>query len=400
MALDKITTGIIADDAVTGAKIENNPTVAGNLTVAGTSTLTGNATASGNLTVTGDIVPSAPLSHRNIVINGAMTIAQRGISSTSTGGSGYYHTADRMFNFDNCVAANFTRESTNGVLGTESGNIFKDVFPYSWKFASNGTVSSIPASDRVFFAYKIEGQDVQHLAKGTASAKPITLSFWVKSTQTGNHQVNITDDNSRMIGAVYAVSSANTWEKKVITFAGDTTGGTIDNDNTQGLAIEWWLTAGSTYTSGAVPTSWEANAAGDRAAGAVANYVGGSGRTWQRTGIPLELGSNATPYEHRSYGDELARCQRYYTEHDAGSYVLAYLNPIKGSTGASDEYRRYMFYYPVRMRANPTVTATGDPGSISINNPANKEYAHCAGDQGGDEGTVVNLRTVKANAEL
>ena len=399
MALDKVTTKVIADDAVTGAKIENNPTVAGNLTVAGTSTLTGNATASGNLTVTGDIVPSAPLSHRNIIINGAMGVNQRAGSSTATGGSGFIHTADRMFNFDNCVAANFTRESTNGVLGTESGNIFKDVFPYSWKFASNGTVSSIPASDRVFFAYKIEGQDVQHLAKGTASAKPITLSFWVKSTQTGNHQVNITDDNSRMIGAVYAVSSANTWEKKVITFAGDTTG-IITDVSTLGMSLEWWLTTGTTYTTGAVPTSWEANAAGDRAAGAVANYVGGSGRTWQITGIQLELGSNATPYEHRSYGDELARCQRYYTEHDAGSYVLAYLNPIKGSTGASDEYRRYMFYYPVRMRANPTVTATGDPGSISINNPANKEYAHCAGDQGGDEGTVVNLRTVKADAEL
>ena len=191
MALDKVTTGIIADDAVTGAKIENNPTVAGNLTVAGTSTLTGNATlsgtatiagnatASGKLTVAGDFVPSTPLSHRNMIINGAMIVAQRGNGpKTDTGNAGYYHTADRMFNFDNCVAANFTRETTNGVIGNESGNTFKDVFPYSWKFASNGTVSSIPSGDRVIFIYKFEGLDVQHLAKGTPAAKPVTLSFF------------------------------------------------------------------------------------------------------------------------------------------------------------------------------------------------------------------------------
>ena len=105
-----------------------------------------------SVTLSGDLVPSAPLSNRNIIINGAMTVAQRGNgASTLTGSAGYYHTADRMFNFDNCVPANFTRETTNGVLGTETGNTFNDVFPYSWKFASNGTVTSIPAGDRVIF---------------------------------------------------------------------------------------------------------------------------------------------------------------------------------------------------------------------------------------------------------
>ena len=169
VSADTLEAGDIADDAIGTAELANDVTIStsgniattgsGTLSVAGTSTLTGNvtaagthavtgnatvggtlgvtgnATASGNLTVTGDIVPSAPLSHRNIVINGAMTIAQRGISSTSTGGSGYYHTADRMFNFDNCVAANFTRTTTaaDGVLGTETGNTFGDKFQYSWK---------------------------------------------------------------------------------------------------------------------------------------------------------------------------------------------------------------------------------------------------------------------------
>ena len=344
-----IDTAHIGDDQVTGAKIENNPTIAGNLSAGG------NLAVTGKTTLTGDFIPSAPLSHRNIIINGAMAVNQRAGSSTATGGSGFIHTADRMFNFDNCVAANFTRESTNGVLGTESDNTFKDVFPYSWKFASNGTVGSIPAADRVFFAYKMEGQDVQHLGKGTANAKPVTLSFWIFSTQTGDHQVNLCDNtNTRMIGATYAVSSAGTWEKKVITFAGDTTGA-LANSNANALSIEWWLTAGATYTGCAVPTSWEANAAGDRAA-VQQNYVASSGRTWQITGIQLEVGSNATPFEHKTFAEELRRCQRYY-------YALS-----RGSSGwvavqeywlqSSANYRTCFVRFPVVMRTTPAETVT------------------------------------------
>tara|TARA_Y100000593_G_scaffold42265_1_gene80933 strand:- start:691 stop:2118 length:1428 start_codon:yes stop_codon:yes gene_type:complete len=327
-----IDTAHVGDDQITGAKIENNPTIAGKLTVAG------------------DFIPSAPLSHRNIVINGAMLVAQRGTSSTSTGGSGFYHTADRMFNFDNCVAANFTRESTSGVLGTEASNTFKDVFPYSWKFASNGTVGSIPAADRVFFAYKMEGQDVQHLLKGTASARPVTLSFYVKSTQTGNHQVNLCDNtNTRMIGATYTVSSASTWEKKVITFAGDTTGA-LANSTANALSLEWWLTAGANYTGGAVPTSWEANAATDRAA-VQQNYVGGSGRVWQITGIQLELGSNATPYEHKTFGEELVRCERYYQQSEGDDwYALGH-----NEKNADNKRVLQSHEFKNEMRATPTV---------------------------------------------
>ena len=307
-------------------------------------------------TMTGDIVPASPMSNRNIIINGAMQVNQRAGSSTATGGSGYIHTADRMFNFDNCVDANFSRESTNGVLGTETGNTFKDVFPYSWKFSSNGTVSSIPASDRVFFAYKMEGRHVQHLAKGSAAAKPVTLSFWVKSTQTGNHQVNFVDNiNTRQIGAVYAVSSANTWEKKVITFAGDTTG-IITDVSTLGMSLEWWLTTGTTYTTGAVPTSWEANVAADRNAGGAANYVGGSGRTWQITGIQLEVGSNATPFEHKRDEEELLLCRRYYVEVPKAGTSPSFPSLQNGSTNHVTT-----FYLDVPLRAAPTLVTSGTP---------------------------------------
>ena len=292
------------------------PAVTGNFAAAG------NDTSTGNLTVSGDFVPSAPLSNRNIIINGAMQVAQRGNGpATATGSAGWYQTADRMNDFDNCVAANVTRETTNGVLGTETGNTFNDVFPYSWKWASNGTVSSIPASDRVIFRYRIEGQDVQHLAKGTSVAKAVTLSFWIKSSLTGNLQVNLCDrTNTRHIGATYTISAANTWEKKVITFAGDTTGA-LTNDTANQLELEWWLTSGTTYSGGGVPTTWRTNNANERDQGTI-DYVGGSGRTWQITGIQLELGSNVTPFEHRSFGDELKRCERYYeTIYDADEAV-------------------------------------------------------------------------------
>jgi len=337
-AAASIDTAHIADDQVTGAKIENNPTIAGHLTVGG------------------DFVPSnTHYPNRNLVINGAMRVAQRGSSSTATGGSGFYHTADRMFNFDNCVPANFTRESSSGVLGTEASNTFKDIFQYSWKFASNGTVSSIPAVDRVIFIYKFEGYDVQHLDKGTANAKPVTLSFFVKSTQTGNHQVNLCDNtNTRMIGATYAVSSANTWEKKVITFAGDTTGA-LASSTANALSLEWWLTAGSNYTGGAVPTSWEANAATDRAA-VQQNYVAASGRTWQITGIQFEVGSNATPFEHRRYADELMACRRYFQTWGGNSNSERLCNCFHKD---ASQARGDIPLIPP-MRATPTLT-TSDP---------------------------------------
>jgi hypothetical protein len=224
------------------------------------------------------------------------------------------------------------------------------------------------AGNRLIFMYRFEGQDLQHLAKGTANAKAVTLSFWVKSTQTGNHQVNITDDNSRMIGAVYAVSSANTWEKKVITFAGDTTGGTIDNDNTQGMAIEWWLSAGSNYNSGAVPTSWEANAAGDRAV-EQQNYYAASGRSWQITGIQLELGSSATPFEHRSYGDELRRCQRYCQVYKSDAEDNSN-NSMCTGWAVSTTAARFIQPFPVWFRAVPSLSFPMAVSSIWISDGA------------------------------
>jgi hypothetical protein len=195
------------------------------------------------------------------------------------------------------------------------------------------TADASPAStDTLFLYHALEGQNLQALAKGTADAKPVTLSFWVKSSKTGASQVNMRDaDNTRVIGSSYSISSANTWEYKTVTFSGDTTG-SLDNDNSKSLQLEWWLDAGTNYTSGSIPTSWQAVSNGDLC---VDNLSLGdsTSNTWQITGVQLEVGDTATPFEHRSYGDELARCQRYYQviTNTSGEYAFVGAGLINSS---------------------------------------------------------------------
>ena len=239
------------------------------------------------------------LSNRNLIINGAMQVAQRGTSSTGFVGASSYLTVDR-FKLENGSSGTFTvTQATDAPTG----------FANSLKFDCT-TADASP--DYFLIVHRMEGQNLQHLQKGTSSAKKTTLSFHVKSNKTGTYQVNLRDvDNSRLIGATYAISSANTWEKKIVTFAGDTSG-VLGNDNGNSLSLEWWLASGSTYNSGAVPTAWEAIANGDRAAGLNVAIGASTDDEFLITGVQLEVGEQATPFEHKSFGDELAACQRYY----------------------------------------------------------------------------------------
>ena len=348
MALDKVTTGIIADnavstakvadDAVTGAKIENNPTVAGNLTVAGTSTLTG------NVTVTGDIVPSSPLSNRNMIINGAQRIWQRGDSFPGTGSSRY--NGDR-FKYEG---------SSLGAWTISRAGDYPTGFSASTKFLCTTADASPGTNDHGFLQYRMQGEDLRHLKKGSADALPTTLSFWVKTNLTGTWQVNLQDqDNNRIIGKTYTVTAANTWEYKSLTFVGDTTG-IYSNDTGLSLIIEWALGAGTGYSSGAVPTAWESHSGGtpDRAAGMTVNLASATGNTFFITGIQYEVGNNATPFEHITYGDDLARCQRYAV--GFGGYT-AY--DWLGTGGYNTSGVKCHVTLPQMMRAVPIVESVG-----------------------------------------
>ncbi len=253
--------------------------------------------------ISGDLVPSTPLSHRNMFINGGMQVAQRGASHTSVSATGYQ--IDRFETTLQGLGAYTITQDTSDAPKSEG-------FGYSYKIDCTTADASPAAADFLFISHKIEGQNLQHLRKGTSDAKSVTLSFWCRCTKTGNIQVNLNDwDNTRIIGQAVTISSADTWEYKTLTFAGDTTGA-FGNDNNASLVVEWWLDKGSNFAGGAVPTSWEALSSTDRAVGCTLALGNNTANNFYITGVQLEVGSTATPFEHRSYGDELAKCQRYF----------------------------------------------------------------------------------------
>lgn len=241
-------------------------------------------------------------SNRNFVYNGAMQVAQRGTSVASITTSGYY-TADRW------VLAPATMGTwTNSV---ESDGPSGSGLAKSLKVLCTTADASPAAADQVFVQQIIEGQDLQRIAKGTASAQQITLSFWVKSNVTGTYTILFyDDDNARSVSASYAISVSATWERVVITFPADITGA-ITNDNTSGMTVRFNLGAGSNYTSGTLATTWGSYTAANTAVGQT-NLASAINNYWQVTGVQLETGPIAKPFDFLPFGDELGRCQRYY----------------------------------------------------------------------------------------
>ena len=280
---------------------------------------------------------------RNLIINGAMQVAQRGTSVASSSGS-VVRCVDRYRCFARGAgAATFSQTST---VPTGQG------FANSLRVDVTTVDSSLDTNDLYMIDQRLEGQDLQQLAKGTSNAKAITASFWVRSTKTGTYILTLfDDDNSRFIAKSYSISSADTWEYKTITFEGDTTGA-LDNDNNSSFTLRWFLAAGTSYTSGTLATSWGAGVTANQAVGQT-NFFDSTSNDFYLTAVQLELGSSATPFEHRSYGDELTRCQRYFY-----SNVETFLGkpPASSTTQIAT-----VIQYPVEMRANPAFSSSGTP---------------------------------------
>ena len=292
--------------------------------------------------IEGQVTPN--LGRRNLIINGAMQVAQRATSSTGFVATANYLTVDR-FKLENGSSGTFTVSQS-----TDSPTEFAN----SLKFDCT-TADSSP--DYFLIVHRFEGQNLQHLQKGTSSSKKTTLSFHVKSNKTGTYQVNFRDvDNSRLIGKTYTISAANTWEKKTVTFDGDTSG-VLDNDNGNSMQLEWWLASGSTYNSGSVPTSWGAIANGDRAAGLNVHIGASTDDEFYITGIQFEVGDTATDFEHRSHGEELYLCQRYYQEYRPCGQEWVY------NEGATATHKWWQNPIKVPMRGTPTTTHTGMTGA-------------------------------------
>jgi len=273
----------------------------------------------------------------SLIINGAMTIDQRNNGASGTDASVY--TVDRW--------QYLPSQTLKFTWGQNLGSVTPpDSFTNYLGFSSSSSYS-IGSSDYFVAWHKIEGYNTAHLKWGTASAKTVTLSFWVRSSLTGTFGGALKNGaRDRAYPFTYTISSADTWEQKSITVSGDTTG-TWNTTNSTGILLSFGLGVGSTLSGTA--GAW---AAGDAftATGAT-SVVGTSGATFYITGVKLEVGSTATDFVHRSYGEELALCQRYY-EVENNIYVVS-----ADTTVNNNEY--YTGFFAVTKRANPNVSVTG-----------------------------------------
>ena len=275
---------------------------------------------------------------KNIIINGDMSISQRSTSVASITSSGY-RTLDR-FNFDLSSLGTWTMSQDTDVPSGQG-------FAKSLKLDCTTADASPSASDYLVISQYFEGQNLQYLKKGTSSAESLTLSFWVKSAKTGTFICNLQDtDNTRSISKSYTVNTANTWEKKTITFAGDTTG-TFDNDNAKSLELHFWLGAGSNFTSGTLATDWETTTSANRAVGQV-NLADSTSNEWYITGVQLEAGTTASDFETLPTDINLIRCERYYQKLSNGS----------GAAANANDSRLFMPFIN-NMRASPSLEQNG-----------------------------------------
>ena len=303
-----------------------------------------------------DNLPSVgQLSGRNVIVNGGMAIAQRG-TSFSTGSSTVY-TLDRFqsatgssFNFDLTLT-----QSTDTPTG----------FSNSLKVSPDSTQTP-SGSHNGAIRYNIEAQDLQRFAYGSSSAKKITLSFYVKSNKTGTYSVQLIGyDGQNSCVASYTIDASNTWERKTITIDPDTSNA-FANDNTIGILIAWHLACGPDDIV-SPNTSWGVATTGFRAATGQVNFMDATANEWYLTGVQLEVGSQASPFEHEPVGVTLRKCQRYYSQINGPVHGYAMWSY---STVCSTH-----FYLPEEMRTIPSVTFTGTTNQNNSNAVANDNFS-------------------------
>jgi hypothetical protein len=326
---------------------------------------------------------------RNIIINGDMSIAQRGTSESGITSNGYY-TVDRMNTV--CSLGTWTQSQSTDVPSGQG-------FTTSLKMDCTTADASPSSGDSLRIRQIIEGQNLQYLKKGTANAESLTLSFWVKSNKTGTYIFEVFDQpNGRHINKSYTISSANTWEKKTITFPGDTTG-TLNNDNSGRIRFEFYLSAGSDFTSGTLQTSWGSRVDANRAVGQV-NLADSTSNEWYVTGVQLEAGTTASDFEFLPADVNLQRCQRYFETGIVGA---------AGGLSNGSGYTGSMVSYSTTKRAAATLTQSsqsyasvysntivlGQTGSTNVND-VNGFYHRAI-----NGGTATNYKfTYTADSEL
>ena len=320
----------------------------------------GNVTMAGDLAVSGGITGATSINGnqigtRNLIKNGEMRVAQRATSATGIGnGDAGYHVCDRWrFNEAGTIQAEVTMSQDSDVPAGQG-------FSNSMKLDVTTAESAVAADERFMIDTIIEGQDLTHLKFGTSEAMSLTLSFWIKSTKTGTYCITLyngsTGIDDRILTKTYTVDSTNTWEKKTLTWVGDTdSGSAFVDDNADGLFVQFWFMAGSNFTDGTLTSSWVDWDDGVWA-DAMVNALDSTSNYIYLTGVQLEAGSTATEYEHRTFAHELQQCQRYFQ-----TWGRQTTTGIGVGTGnAQNATTAYIFPNTmVDMRATPTITFNG-----------------------------------------
>ena len=312
-------------------------------------------TKAAELAKMGEVLTNSQIGgRRNIVINGGMNVAQRSTSETGLGASSGYFTLDR---FQTTFGSTAGRLTMSQVAVTDLPG-----FANALKLDCTTADTSIAAGENFRLQTLLEGQDLQQLKKGTSSAEKFTVSFYVKGNASATYMLELFDgDNSRHNTQQFAVTSS--WNRISLTFAGDTTGA-FDDDNAVSLYLNFWLHAGSTYTGGTyTANTWASNTNANRAVG-ISSFFDSTDRTLEITGLQMEIGSVATPFEHRSFGEELALCQRYFQKYSDNGLGSGYI-----SNGYIDNDRYYgVTRFANTLRANPTCAGTS--GDFAVQSSA------------------------------
>ena len=406
IADNAVTTAKVADGQITNAKIAGN-TIAASRIVAGGLT---SATLANDSVITDKIadqaVTLAKLPHgtssndgkflranngadpsfetvrsrvgRNVIVNGAMQVAQRGTSFTNISNTGVIGSVDRMI----MVGAGLDELAFAGKQTSDGPDGFKKCFEFDVTTAE----SALNANDLAYIRYKVEGQDLVSFYNANGTGKNFVLSFYVKAYQAGTYQLNIyKPTGTRFISKTYSIASSGVWQRVEVPITGDTNTSGINDDNGAGLNIAWMLVAGTDYTSAGVLPNWGGWPGNSGFAGGQAVNLASSASNYFRiTGIQLELGDEATDFEHKSFADELYACQRYYDK----SYNYSTAPGTATQTGAvvhtlsgSYNYAGFPLVFSRAMRASPTVTLystnngnTGKSSADSSDGPAQVSY--------------------------
>ena len=277
------------------------------------------------------------LGQRNIIINGNMQVAQRSTSVAVTASG--FHTCDRWG-----IAL-----SSDGRFTMSQASITDlEGFGKALKLDCTTADTSIASNEILLLYQKFEGQFVQKMQKGFSSAKPVTVSFYVKGNASATYVAELLDqdNSSRHINKTFSVTTS--WSRVSLTFPGDTTG-KLDSDNASSLRLNIWLHGGSDYTGGTLQTSWGSIVGANRAAG-ISSFFDSTDREFFITGVQMELGEVATPFEHETLSDNIARCQRYF-------YASTEMGRLNAPDGLATDHSGAC-NFPVTMRADPTATVT------------------------------------------